>query len=271
MSEQQLVAQAVEALKARTIVALTGAGISTDSGIPDYRGSGAPVRQPMTIQQFMAADEDNRKRYWAGSHAGWKFFATTKPNAAHSALTRLQHQGQLGTILTQNVDLLHEAAGSQAVVHLHGRLDRVRCLDCDRVFGRQEIAKQLTEANPGLDEAVGWLKPDGDVELDDWSSFVVPKCPVCGGLLKPDVVFFGEFMRPDITAQSLAAVDEAEALLVAGSSLAVNSGLRMVNRAAQRGIPIVIVNRGDTKGDRLATVKIDAGVSDILPLLEERL
>lgn len=270
MSEQQLLAQAVEALAGQTIVALTGAGISTDSGIPDYRGAGAPVRQPMTIQRFMAAEE-NRKRYWAGSHAGWRFFATTKPNAAHQALSQLQQQGQLGTILTQNVDLLHEAAGSDSVVHLHGRLDQVRCLECDTLFRRGEIAKLLAEQNPSLDEAVGRLKPDGDVELDDWSSFVVPKCPVCGGLLKPDVIFFGEFMRPNITAESLAAVDEAEALLVAGSSLAVNSGLRMVNRAAQRGIPIVIVNRGETKGDRLATVKIDAGVSEILPLLAERL
>jgi len=262
---------AVAALKGRTVAVLTGAGVSTDSGIPDYRGAGAPVRSPMTFQQFLA-DLDYRKRYWAGSHLGWKRFSGASPNAGHKALADLELAGFVDGIVTQNVDGLHLRAGSQRVVDLHGSMDRVVCLTCGQYYARAGVADQIVEHNPWLDvpEAVE-LSPDGDVQIKDVGAFVLPECTVCGGILKPDVVFFGEFVPKEKFAEATALLGSADALLIAGSSLVVNSGIRLLEQASRRKIPVVIINRGVTKGDNRASVKIDAGTSETLVSLLERL
>jgi NAD-dependent SIR2 family protein deacetylase len=262
---------AVAALKGRTVAVLTGAGVSTDSGIPDYRGEGAPVRTPMTFQQFLS-DLDYRKRYWAGSHLGWKRFSAAFPNAGHRALADLELAGLVDGIITQNVDGLHLRAGSQRVVDLHGSMDRVVCLTCGQYYARGGVADQIARANPWLEspEAVE-LSPDGDVEIKDVGAFVLPECTVCGGILKPDVVFFGEFVPKEKFAEATALLQSADALLIAGSSLVVNSGIRLLDQASRRKIPIVIINRGVTKGDGRASVKIDAGTSETLVSLLERL
>ncbi len=262
---------AVEVLRGRTIAVLTGAGLSTDSGIPDYRGEGAPVRTPMTFQQFLS-DPDYRKRYWAGSHLGWKRFAAAEPNAGHRALADLELAGIVDGVITQNVDGLHLRAGSQHVVDLHGTMDRVRCLTCGQYYARASVAQRIAASNPWLDipEAVT-LSPDGDVQIDDVDAFTVPECTVCGGVLKPDVVFFGEFVPRDRFEEARALVHRADALIVAGSSLVVNSGIRLLDQASRRKLPVVIINRGVTKGDPRATVKIEAGTSETLVELLERL
>ena len=262
---------AVTALQGRTIAVLTGAGVSTDSGIPDYRGEGAPVRTPMTFQQFLS-DLEYRKRYWAGSHLGWKQFYAAEPNAGHIALAELESAGIVDGIITQNVDGLHLRAGSQRVVDLHGTMDKVVCLVCGQYYARAGIADQIAEQNPWIEtpDAVQ-LSPDGDVEVKDASSFVLPACTVCGGMLKPDVVFFGEFIPKEKFSEASALMQSADALLIAGSSLVVNSGIRLLEQASRRRLPIVILNRGVTKGDNRATVKIDAGTSETLVSLLERL
>lgn len=262
---------AVTALRGRTIAVLTGAGVSTDSGIPDYRGEGAPVRTPMTFQQFLA-DPRSRKRYWAGSHLGWKRFDSARPNGGHRALVELEAAGLVDGIITQNVDGLHLRAGSRRVVDLHGSMDTVRCLTCGQSYARASIADRLAEDNPWLEtpEAVE-LSPDGDVQIHDVDAFVVPACTVCGGILKPDVVFFGEFVPKEKFAEATALMQSADALVIAGSSLAVNSGIRLLEQANRRRLPIVIINRGQTKGDNRATVKIDAGTTETLQALLERL
>ncbi|MBX3099755.1 MAG: NAD-dependent deacetylase [Salinibacterium sp.] len=262
---------AVAALRGRTVAVLTGAGVSTDSGIPDYRGAGAPVRSPMTFQHFLG-DIDYRKRYWAGSHLGWKRFSAASPNLGHRALVDLELGGIVDGIITQNVDGLHLRAGSQRVVDLHGSMDRVVCLTCGQYYARGGIADQITAGNPWLEspEAVE-LSPDGDVEIKDVASFVLPECTVCGGILKPDVVFFGEFVPKEKFSEASALLQAADALLIAGSSLVVNSGIRLLDQASRRKIPIVIINRGTTKGDNRASVKIDAGTSETLVSLFERL
>ncbi|MEO8094652.1 MAG: Sir2 family NAD-dependent protein deacetylase, partial [Pseudolysinimonas sp.] len=211
---------AVVALRGRTIAVLTGAGVSTDSGIPDYRGAGAPVRTPMTFQQFIA-DPVRRKRYWAGSHLGWKRFDGAEPNGSHRALVGLELAGLIDGIITQNVDGLHLRAGSRRVVDLHGTMDRVRCLNCGQFYARASIAERLTAANPWLDlpETIE-LSPDGDVQIDDVDAFTVPDCTVCGGILKPDVVFFGEFVPKEKFAEASALMQTANAMVIAGSSLA---------------------------------------------------
>lgn len=263
--------RAVDALAGRTVVALTGAGVSTDSGIPDYRGEGAPVRTPMTFQQFLG-DLDYRKRYWAGGHLGWKRFSAALPNDGHRALARLEEQRVVDGIITQNVDGLHLRAGSQRVVDLHGTLDRVRCLECGQFFSREDIATRISADNPWIElpESVE-LSPDGDVEVKDAARFVLPTCSVCGGALKPDVVFFGEFVPREKFLEASTLMQAADALLIAGSSLVVNSGIRLLDQAHRRKLPIVIVNRGVTKGDSRATVKIDAGISPTLMALADRL
>ncbi|MGV8885164.1 MAG: Sir2 family NAD-dependent protein deacetylase [Microbacteriaceae bacterium] len=262
---------AIELLSGNEIAVLTGAGLSTDSGIPDYRGAGAPVRNPMTFAQYLS-DENYRKRYWAGSHVGWKRFASARPNAGHVALAGLESSGLVNGIVTQNVDGLHLRAGSQRVVELHGSVDRVRCLRCTQSFARGDIAARLTAANPWLnDDATIPLSPDGDVQIDSYDDFVIPECSVCGGLLKPDVVFFGEFVPVDRFGEAAALVERADALVIAGSSLVVNSGIRLLEKASRRAMPIVIINRGATKGDARAAVKIEAGTSQTLVALLERL
>lgn len=251
-------------LAGRTLAVLTGAGLSTDSGIPDYRGANSPRRTPMTFQDFVS-DEAHRRRYWVGSHLGWKAFAGTQPNAGHRALASLEAAGQVAGLITQNVDGLHLRAGSHRVVELHGHMRSVVCLSCHTEFARDEIAGRLERDNPALavPDAVE-LGPDGDVLPQSWQHVSVPDCEVCGGILKPDVVFFGELVPAERTRAAEAIVDQAEALVVAGSSLAVNSGLRLVTRASRRGVPIVIINRGATKGDRFADLTIDAGTSETL-------
>ena len=254
-------AESLDLLAGRTVV-LTGAGLSTDSGIPDYRGPGAPVRMPMTYQEFVASPRSQR-HYWARAHLGWSRMGGALPNDGHRALTRLEADGAVSFLITQNVDGLHERAGQRRMVALHGRVSDVVCLDCRTRTHREEMQRRLTEANPGwLEEhAAVTARPDGDVELEETSRFVVPDCAVCGGRLKPHVVFFGENVPKDRVERCYAAVEAADALVVAGSSLTVMSGLRFVRHASRRGLPVVIVNRGVTRGDDLATVKVEAGCS----------
>jgi NAD-dependent SIR2 family protein deacetylase len=262
---------AVEALRDRTITVLTGAGVSTDSGIPDYRGAGAPKRNPMTIEQFLASPRA-RQRYWAGSHLGYALFDAARPNAGHRVLAELEAEGLVAGVVTQNVDGLHVRAGSRRVVPLHGTMDRVVCLNCGQVFARPDIAARIDAANPWLakPEAVV-INPDGDAEVAEVDDFVVPECTVCGGPLKPDVVFFGEFVPVDRFDEAKALIASSDALLVAGSSLVVNTGIRLIEQARRRRLPIVVINRGVTKGDARATVKIDGGTSEYLTALADRL
>ncbi|MBC7724499.1 MAG: NAD-dependent deacetylase [Burkholderiaceae bacterium] len=263
--------RAVTALTGRTVAVLTGAGVSTDSGIPDYRGAGALPRNPMTFQQFIK-DPDYRKRYWAGSHLGWRRFDGAKPNDGHRAIAALELTGRVNGVMTQNVDGLHLRAGSRRVVDLHGTMDRVRCLNCGQTFARADIAERITSGNPWLDEpSAVQLAPDGDVEVGNIDRFATPECTVCGGVLKPDIVFFGEFIPVEKFAEATALMQSADALLIAGSSLVVNSGIRLLDQAAKRKLPIVIVNRGVTRGDLRATVKVDGGTSEMLTELAERL
>ncbi len=260
--------EALDLLVDRQLVVLTGAGVSTDSGIPDYRGPGSTSRQPMTYQDFVSGPAA-QQRYWARSHLGWGRMNQATPNAGHRALAGLDPE----LLITQNVDGLHEAAGSRRLVALHGRIADVVCLACRRTSSRAALHARLSELNPRwvARHASLELRPDGDVELDDTREFVVPPCDACGGVLKPDVVFFGENVPPARVERCYSAVDaltESDgALLVAGSSLTVMSGLRFVRRAAKAGVPVVIVNRGVTRGDDLATHRIAAGCSEFLAKL----
>jgi len=266
-----LVDQAERMLAGRRVTVLTGAGVSTDSGIPDYRGEGAPVRSPMTFQTFLA-DARARQRYWAGSHLGWRHFAAAAPNAGHTALADLELAGVVNGVITQNVDGLHLQAGSRHVVDVHGSIDRVRCLSCGQHFAREDIAARMTRENPWLAEPdTIQLNPDGDVDIDAVDEMVVPTCSVCSGMLKPDVVFFGELVPTLKFTEASALIKGADALIVAGSSLVVNSGIRLVDQAVKRRMPILILNRGVTKADGRATLKIDAGTSEVLVELKARL
>ena len=263
--------EVVEFLAGRPLVALTGAGCSTDSGIPDYRGPGSPARTPMTYQEFVSGAEA-QQRYWGRSHLGWGRMKGAEPNAGHRALARIDP----GLLITQNVDGLHERAGSRRVVALHGRVADVVCLSCRAVTARTALHQRLTELNPGYAgrHARAEVRPDGDVELDDTRDFVVAGCRECGGVLKPHVVFFGENVPVDRVERCYEAVDALAAtggvLLVAGSSLTVMSGFRFVRRAAKAGAPVVIVNRGETRGDDLATHRLAAGTSEFLTALADR-
>lgn len=266
-----LLDQAERLLAGRRVAVLTGAGVSTDSGIPDYRGEGAPVRQPMTVQTFLT-DPRARQRYWAGSHLGWRHFASAGPNAGHTALADLELAGVVNGIITQNVDGLHLRAGSRHVVDVHGSIDQVRCLTCGQQFAREDVAVRMTRDNPWLAEPENVrLNPDGDVDIDAVDEMIVPDCTVCGGMLKPDVVFFGELVPATKFTEASALIRSADALLVAGSSLVVNSGIRLVDQAVKRRTPVVVVNRGLTKADAKAALKIDAGTSEVLTALRDRL
>jgi NAD-dependent SIR2 family protein deacetylase len=237
------------------VVILSGAGLSTESGIPDYRGPTGRARpaEPMTYQAFVGAPE-NRQRYWARSHLGWRHIARAHPNAGHRAVAELERRCLVSGIITQNVDGLHQAAGAQRVVDLHGRLDRVVCLSCEAVTSRDALDQRLRDANRGWTAEVSQLKPDGDsvIATEDIEHFRVVDCETCGGLLKPDVVFFGENVPRTRVDQCFAMVEEAGALLVLGSSLTVASGFRFVRHAARGGIPVGIVNQGPTRGDDYA-------------------
>ncbi|WP_255769557.1 NAD-dependent protein deacetylase [Pseudarthrobacter sulfonivorans] len=265
-------------LSGQRLALLTGAGLSTDSGIPDYRGPDAVPRSPMTYQEFVR-DAANRQRYWARNHIGWSHLRHADPNQGHRAAAELERRGLLTGLITQNVDRLHEEAGSTNVIDLHGRYDQVVCLACRRTYTRHLLAGVLTELNPEFLEratksGLVEMAPDADAAVDDAaliSSFVVASCPACGGTLKPDFVYFGENVPKERVEAAYAMVDDAAALLVAGSSLTVMSGLRFVRHAAKEGKPVVIINRGETRGDPQATIKIHAGVSESLAWLAAEL
>jgi len=263
------VSPALDLLRDRPLVALSGAGLSTDSGIPDYRGPGSRTRTPMTYQEFVSGPSA-RQRYWARSHVGWSRMARALPNGGHHALARLEAAGRLRMLITQNVDGLHEAAGSQRLWALHGRIAEVVCLSCGQVSSRESLHERLSDLNPGFADAHrdAVMRPDGDVELGGTDGFLVPGCVFCDGVLKPHVVFFGENVPKTRVLGCYQAVESVAAsggaLLVVGSSLTVMSGLRFVRHAHKLGIPIVIVNRGVTRGDPLATVKLEAGTTPFL-------
>ncbi|MEO6790943.1 MAG: NAD-dependent protein deacetylase [Ornithinibacter sp.] len=261
---------------------LTGAGMSTDSGIPDYRGpDGKRKVTPMQHGEFVGSSEA-RQRYWARSFVGWQRFSHAEPNAAHLAVADLQGRGVLGSVITQNVDGLHQAAGSPAVTELHGSLAEVVCLTCERRSDRDLLQARMSEANPGFEAQVqgqapdgsrvsSQIRPDGDIVLPDEAvtGFHLPRCLVCDGdTLKPDVVFFGGSVPRDRVDACYALTDAAPALLVLGSSLAVMSGLRFVRHAAKRGIPVVAVTRGPTRGDDLMSLRLDAGLAPTLAELQ---
>ncbi|MEV0853529.1 Sir2 family NAD-dependent protein deacetylase [Nocardia fluminea] len=268
------VARAAELLIGRRTVVISGAGLSTDSGIPDYRGPDSPPRTPMTYQQFVG-DPVFRQRYWARNHIGWRRMDAARPNPGHRALARLERAGAVSGVITQNVDLLHMKAGARQVIDLHGTYARVRCLGCANLISRMTLAQRLETANPGFAENVSAsatgieVAPDADAVVTDTDRFRMVDCLECGGMLKPDIVYFGENVPPDRVAAAFGMVERAQAILVAGSSLTVMSGLRFVRRAAKNGVPVVIVNRGRTRGDELAAVRIDAGCSEVLGALAE--
>ncbi|HZM76706.1 MAG TPA: NAD-dependent protein deacetylase [Candidatus Limnocylindrales bacterium] len=252
------------------VVVLSGAGLSTESGIPDYRGPSGAARRftPMTYQTFMGSVEA-RRRYWARSHVGWRSFARAEPNAGHRAVGRLQRDGLVTGIITQNVDGLHQAGGASEVVELHGNLARVVCVDCGDRSSRIELDRRLAEVNPAFEASSVTVNPDGDAAVDGAAveAFHLVPCVVCQGVLKPDVVFFGESVPPQRVQDSYGKVEQAGLLLVLGSSLAVMSGRRFVLRAAKLGIPVAIVNQGATRGDHCADVIVDAPLGTILPEL----
>ncbi|GAA2886949.1 NAD-dependent protein deacetylase [Streptomyces mexicanus] len=248
-----------EALRAGGVLVLSGAGISTESGIPDYRGEGGSLSRhtPMTYQEFVA-DAQARRRYWARSHLGWRTFGRARPNAGHRAVAAYGRHGLLSGVITQNVDGLHQAAGSQDVVELHGSLERVVCLSCGDLSPRRDLARRLEEANAGFAPVAAGINPDGDADLTDEQvgDFRVVPCARCGGVLKPDVVFFGEAVPPRRVEHCRELVREATSLLVLGSSLTVMSGLRFVRQAAEAGKQVLIVNRDPTRGDRYAAARV---------------
>ena len=259
------VAAVASALRGRRWVALTGAGLSTDSGIPDYRGPDSRPTNPIQYRDFVRHPEA-RRRYWFRSMMGFRSFGAAHPNAGHHALAALGVP-----VITQNVDRLHSEAGSPQVVDLHGLINRVICLDCGALSSRATLQDRLEAANPGVTGLIpagaAELRPDGDADIEDPDDFVVPACDVCGGVLKPDVVFFGESVPRRRVEASYRLVDEADALLVAGSSLTVMSGLRFARHVARHGKPLVVVNHGPTRADDLADVKVDAGTTPTLAAL----
>ncbi|MGI5213736.1 NAD-dependent protein deacetylase [Plantactinospora sp. CA-290183] len=260
-----------ELLAGGGVVVLSGAGLSTESGIPDYRGPSGVARRhtPMTYQTFVG-DPVARRRYWARSHLGWRTIARAAPNAGHRAVAELQRRGLLTGVVTQNVDGLHQAAGARSVVELHGNLARVSCLGCGDSTPREELDRRLRAVNPRFTARYDTLNPDGDVELPDAvvDDFRIVDCASCpGGVLKPDVVFFGESVPPERVRACFDLVEQARLLLVLGSSLTVMSGRRFVVRAAKHDIPVVIVNQGPTRGDDYASLTVDAPLGVVLPEL----
>ena len=249
----------------RPMAVLVGAGLSTDSGIPDYRSPGRPPRAPIQHREFVQKVAA-RRRYWARSYVGWPHISAARPNSGHAALAALEDVGAVCGLISQNVDGLHGLAGSRRVVELHGALARVRCLGCAAVESREALQVRLAELNRTW-EAGGTARPDGDAELlrAAEESFVVADCVGCGGVLKPDVVFFGDNVRPSTLAAAWQIFDDGAVLLVVGSSLTVWSGYRFVKRAAEEGRPVIIVNLGPTRGDAQATLKLEAPLGMLLP------
>jgi NAD-dependent SIR2 family protein deacetylase len=262
-----------ETVAAGRVVVLSGAGISTESGIPDYRGETGSLRThtPMTYGDFTAS-ETARQRYWARSHLGWRTIARAAPNDGHRAVAALQARGYLSGIITQNVDGLHQAAGARDVVELHGNLDRVICLDCGTTSAREVLDRRLRAANQAFTAEATRINPDGDVELPEEvvRTFTVVPCTICGGTVKPDVVFFGENVPKSRVERCYRLIDEANAVLVLGSSLTVMSGFRFVRHAAKSGTPVLIINQGLTRGDPYATYRVNLPLGQALTeLLEE--
>lgn len=253
---------------------LSGAGISTESGIPDYRGPDGERRvTPMQYRDFVGSSEA-RQRYWARAFVGWRTFSAAAPNTGHRAVARLQQAGHLGAVITQNVDELHQAAGTHDVLDLHGTLSRVVCLTCGDRTGRTGLDERMARDNPTFSAHAGEIRPDGDVTLDEVevAGFVVPLCEACGAdTLKPDVVFFGESVPRERVERSFALTDEAPALVVLGSSLVVFSGYRFVRRAAKNGAPVAIVTLSPTRGDDEASVVVNAPLGPTLTALADRL
>jgi len=249
----------------RRVFVLTGAGCSTDSGIPDYRdASGAWKRsQPVTWQAFLR-EPATRSRYWARSFVGWPRVARAQPNRTHRALAALEARGTLSLLVTQNVDGLHQRAGSREVVDLHGRIDNVRCLGCGVHVPRERVQAELAARNPGWALRTAGTAPDGDADVEDTDGFVPPECEACGGMLKPDVVFFGENVPRIRVDAAQAALERSDALLVIGSSLMVYSGYRFARMAREAGLPLAILTRGVTRADSLATLKLDADCGEAL-------
>jgi NAD-dependent protein deacetylase/lipoamidase sirtuin 4 len=266
--------EGVDALAAlfrgRRLVVLTGAGCSTESGIPDYRGPGtrARARNPIQHREFLTRPEV-RARYWARSLLGWPRFSSARPNAAHQALAELEREGHVLGLITQNVDRLHHAAGSQRVIELHGALARVRCLDCEALEPRTQLQERLLALNPGFAERTAELRPDGDAELpvEAVAAFQVAACTRCGGTLKPDVVFFGDNVPPPTVEAAFSMLEEGDALLIVGSSLAIYSGFRFLQRAADRHMPMGLVNMGECRGGELVDVRVEARAGEVLPRL----
>ncbi|MGA5412112.1 NAD-dependent protein deacetylase [Streptomyces lavendulocolor] len=267
-------APVVDALSAGGVLVLSGAGISTESGIPDYRGEGGSLSRhtPMTYQDFTAGARA-RRRYWARSHLGWRTFGRARPNAGHRAVAAFERHGLLSGVITQNVDGLHQAAGSEGVVELHGSLARVVCLSCGAPSTRGDLARRLEEANAGFEPVAAGINPDGDADLTDEQvgDFRVVDCARCGGILKPDVVFFGEAVSPGRIEHCRELVRGAASLLVLGSSLTVMSGLRFVRLAAEEGKPVLIVNRDPTRGDLHARTRVALPLGPTLSAVAERL
>lgn len=268
------IARLIDMLHGRRATVLSGAGVSTESGIPDYRGPTGSLRtrRPIQYREFIASAEA-RQRYWARSTIGWPRMKEVHPNAGHDAIARLQHAGVVRDIITQNVDGLHQAAGARDVVELHGSLAEVVCLECGRIESRENLQERMLEANPRWLTLTAEIAPDGDAEIprDLTGSFHVPACLNCGGVLKPHLVFFGENVPPGRVEAAMAAVDAGELLWVVGSSLTVWSGFRFAKRAAAAGTPIVITNMGQTRGDDLATLRIDAPLGKLLSRVAEEL
>lgn len=259
-------------LRGRSVAVLSGAGVSTESGIPDYRGPKTQDNDhtPIQYREFVTEPE-TRRHYWARSAVGWPTFDAATPNDGHRALARLEDAGVVTGIITQNVDRLHQAAGSQRVVELHGTLADVVCLDCGAQSSRDALQERLLNLNPGWPQEADELAPDGDAKLPRSAtrSFRVPPCEDCGGVLKPKVVFFGENTASGPVERAWSLLEDADALLVVGSSLTVYSGFRFVQGAAQAGQPVGIVNLGATRGDSLAQVHVNGKTGEVLPKLAE--
>jgi NAD-dependent SIR2 family protein deacetylase len=270
----EALATLADVLRGRPLAVLTGAGCSTESGIPDYRGpeTARRARNPIQGREFHRSP-DVRRRYWARAVVGWERFSRARPNAAHHALAALEARGALTGLITQNVDGLHQAAGSRRVVDLHGRLSEVVCLSCGALAPRAEVHERLLARNPGWLRLVAAVAPDGDADLPDEhvAAFHVVDCRVCEGPLKPRVVFFGENVPRPVVDDAFAMLEAAEALLVVGSSLAIFSGYRFVQRAAERGIPISMINLGPARGEELCRVRVDGKAGEVLPRLAQAL
>jgi NAD-dependent SIR2 family protein deacetylase len=256
------------------LAVLTGAGCSTDSGIPEYRDDDGnwKHRQPMQFAEFVS-DESKRRRYWAQSFAGWQRISNARPNGAHRAIAELERSGYVTCVITQNVDNLHRAAGSRNVIDLHGVLQHTRCLDCGTKGSRDDYQSRLQETNPNWRVTMTAIAPDGDARIsgDDIGSFDIPGCVRCGGVVKPDVVFFGEAVPESRSKSAKRFLEQSNALLVVGSSLMVFSGYRFARLANDAGKPIAIVNRGTTRADALATYKLTANCAELLPRAVRRL